>query len=156
MRRFLAALVVVATAASPSLGLAQDKPLEGDLKKLQGKWSAKAAGPDASTTVTLILEQGKITFLVPAPTGEEMTIAGTYAIDEKAEPKAITWTGMKVKERDLPDVPGIYAFDGDDTLKIAGGNGKERPKAFVEKGKESEGQRPNTMVFTRVKDDPKK
>ena len=152
MRRIFAALTVMALAI-PCV-LAQDKPLDGDLKKLQGKWSTKA-GPD-SANVTLILETGKISFVIPAPTGEEKTIAGTFTIDEKAEPKVITWSGMKVDDRPLPDVEGIYTFDGEDTLKIAGGSGKERPKAFVEKGKESEGARANTMVFTRVKDEPKK
>lgn len=152
MKTLLAALVSLATAASTAP--ADDKPPEGDLKKLQGQWTAKA-GLDAST-VTLTLDGGKIALRVPAPNGEEMTIAGTFAIDEQAEPKSITWTAMKIKDRDLPDVPGIYAFDGEDTLKIAGGNGTIRPKAFVEKGKEAQGQRANTMVFTRVKHEPKK
>lgn len=152
MKRFFAALIVVAVA-SPCV-LAQDTPAEGDLKKLEGKWSTKA-GPEGAS-VTLILEAGKITFVVPAPTGEEKTISGAFTIDEKAEPKGINWTGMKVDDRNLPDVEGIYLLEGDDTLKIAGGNGKERPKAFVEKGKETDGARANTMVFTRVKDEPKK
>ena len=154
MRRLLASLAVVALTVS--FASAQDKAPDGDLKKLQGKWTA-TAGPDAAT-VTLILEEagkdkgGKITFLVPAPNGEEMTLAGVFAIDETASPKAITWKEMKVKDRDLPDVQGIYMLEGADTLKIAGGNGTARPDKFVEKGKEGQGDRPNTMVFTRAKD----
>lgn len=151
MRRIMTALVIVAMAA-PAL-LAQDKPAEGDLKKLQGKWTAKA-GPEA-TAVTLILESGKITFEIPVPTGEVKTIEGAFTIDETTNPKSISWNNMKIEDRSLPDVEGIYALDGDDTLKIAGGNGQGRPKAFVEKGQEGEGGRANTMVFTRVKDEPK-
>ncbi len=153
MRRILTALMIV--AASTAGLLAQDKAAEGDLPKLQGKWSAKA-GPEA-TEVVLILEAGKITFEVPVPTGETKAIVGSFTIDETTSPKSISWTGMKIDDRSLPDVAGIYALEGD-TLKIAGGNGQGRPKEFVEKGKEKEAEtgRANTMVFTRVKPEEKK
>ncbi|MDB5350810.1 MAG: hypothetical protein JWN86_2057 [Planctomycetota bacterium] len=151
MKTFLAALVVMVTAASAVR--ADDKPLDGDLKKLQGKWTSKA-GPDAAP-VFLTFDKTRIAFQVIAPTGEEKIIAGEFTLDEKAAPRAMSWSGMKLGRTDVPGTQAIYTFDGDDTLKIAGG-GKDRPTEFVEKGKALPGIRPNTMIFTRVKDEPKK
>ncbi len=151
MRRFLAALVVVVTAASAVM--ADDKPLDGDLKKLQGKWTTKA-GPEAAP-VFLTFDKGKIAFQVIAPTGDQKIIAGEVTIDEKAAPKSMNWSNMKLGRNDVPGTQAIYVLDGEDTLKIAGG-GKDRPTEFIEKGKALPGLRPNTMIFTRVKDAPKK
>jgi uncharacterized protein (TIGR03066 family) len=155
MRRSLAALVVVATAAlvAPALGFADDKPLDGDAKKLQGKWTAK--GPDGSPIV-MVFDKDKVSIKLVAPTGEEMTIAGDYSVDEKPSPRGMMWTNVKVRDRELPEMAAIYAFTDDDTLKIAGVGGSTRPKEFIEKGKELPGTRSNTMVLTRVKDEAKK
>ena len=73
---------------------------------------------------------------VVAPTGEEKIIAGEFTIDEKATPKAMTWTNMKLGRKDADGTQAIYRIEGDDTLKIAGG-GKDRPTEFVEKGKDA-------------------
>lgn len=156
MRRFFAALVVatVATAASPSSSPAADKATEGDLKKLQGQWTTNA-GPN-NTPVTLVFDDAKVSIRLIAPTGDEMTISGDLALDETTTPRAMTWTHVKVKNLEPPDLLAIYAFEGDDSLKIAGVGGNTRPKEFIEKGKELPGIRPNTLVFTRVKDEPKK
>ncbi len=150
MRRLLIALVVVAFAAPV---FAQDKPTEGDLKKLQGKWSAK--GPDGSP-ITIAFEGTKISIKLLAPSGEERMIEGTCVIDEKVTPHAMNWTNVKVRNKDVPDLTAIYALSDDDTLKIAGVGGTTRPKEFVEKGKELPGMRPNTMTLTRTKDEAKK
>lgn len=152
MRRLLCAVVFVAVAvASPAV--AQDKAAEGDMKKLQGKWSAK--GPDG-TPITFAFEGNKISIKLVAPSGEERTIEGVCALDEKVTPRAMTWTSVKVRNKDVPDLTAIYALTDDDTLKIAGVGGTSRPKEFIEKGKELPGMRPNTMTLTRAKDEEKK
>lgn len=155
MRRTFPALAFALTliAIASASVTADDKPLEGDLKSLQGKWTAKA-GPD-STPVFLTFDKSKIEFEITAPTGEKKTISGSFTIDEKTTPKSMNWADMKLGPNDVPGTQAIYAFDGADTLKIAGG-GKDRPTEFVEKGKALPGNRANTMVFTRVKDEPKK
>ena len=154
MRRSLAALVVVVTAALvAALGFADDKPLDGDARKLQGKWIAK--GPDGSP-IAMVFDKDRVSIKLVAPTGEEMTIAGDCNLDEKASPHAMTWKNVKVRERELPEMAAIYAFTDDDTLKIAGVGGSTRPKEFIEKGKELPGIRSNTMILTRAKDDAKK
>ena len=156
MRRSLAALVVVATAAlvAPALGFADDKSLDGDAKKLQGKWTAKG-GPGGSPIV-MVFDKDRVSIKTIAPTGEEMTIAGDCALDDKSSPRGMTWTNMKVRERELPDMAAIYVFTDDDTLKVAGVGGSKRPKEFIEKGKELPGIRSNTMILTRAKDEAKK
>jgi uncharacterized protein (TIGR03067 family) len=151
MRRYLAAALCLPLVVSLS-ALADEKPLEGDAKKLQGQWTAKA-GPDA-IPVYLTFDKGKIAFKVTAPTGDEKTISGDFTLDETASPRAMTWSGMKLGKTDVPGTEAIYVFDGDDTVKIAGGT-QARPKEFIEKGKELPGLRPNTMVFTRVKEKEK-
>ena len=156
MRRSLAALVVVATAAlvAPALGFADDKSLDGDAKKLQGKWTAKG-GPGGSPIV-MVFDKDRVSIKTIAPTGEEMTIAGDCALDDKSSPRGMTWTNMKVRERELPDMAAIYVFTDDDTLKVAGVGGSKRPNEFIEKGKELPGIRSNTMILTRAKDEAKK
>ena len=156
MRRSLAALVVVATAAlvAPALGFADDKPLAGDAKKIQGKWIAKG-GPGGSP-ITMVFEKDRVSIKLVAATGEEMTIAGDCALDEKSSPHGMTWTNVKVRERELPDMAAIYVFTDGDTLKVAGVGGSKRPTEFIEKGKELPGIRSNTMILTRAKDEAKK
>ena len=151
MRRSLALLcLVVATGAN---AIAQDKPLDGDAKKIQGKWTTK--GPDGSP-ISVSFDKEKVSITLIAPTGEETTISGDFTIDEKASPRAMDWTNVKVRLREMPDLTAIYAFGDNDTLKLAGVGGTKRPKEFVEKGKELPGTRSNTMTLTRVKDEPKK
>jgi uncharacterized protein (TIGR03067 family) len=153
MRRLLAALVIVTTTALAVPVLGQDKALEGDLKKLQGKWSTK--GPDGSPII-LLFEKEKVSIKLVAPSGEERTIEGNFTIDESATPRAMTWTNVKVRSKDVPDLSAIYTLSDEETLKIAGIGGGKRPKEFIEKGKELPGIRPNTMTLTRAKDEPKK
>ena len=156
MRRSLAALFVVATAAlvAPALGFADGKPLDGDAKKFQGKWTAKG-GPGGSP-ITMVFEKDRVSIKLIAATGEEMTIAGDCVLDEKSSPHGMTWTNVKVRERELPDMAAIYVFTDDDTLKVAGVGGSKRPTEFIEKGKELPGIRSNTMILTRAKDEAKK
>jgi uncharacterized protein (TIGR03067 family) len=153
MRRLLAALIIVMTTGVAAPVLGQDKALEGDLKKLQGKWSTK--GPDGSPIV-LMFEKDKVSIKLIAPSGDEMTLAGDFTIDENVKPRAMTWTNVKVRTKDMPNMTAIYELSDDETLKIAGVGGSTRPKEFIEKGKELPGIRPNTMTLTRAKDEPKK
>ncbi len=81
MRRYLAAALCLPLVVALS-ARADDKPLEGDAKKLQGQWTAKA-GPDA-IPVYLTFDKGKIAFKVTAPTGDEKTISGDFTLDEKS------------------------------------------------------------------------
>lgn len=151
MRRSLALLCIFAVTGASAL--AQDNAPDGDAKKLQGKWTAK--GPDGSP-IAVAFDKEKVSITLIAPNGEETTISGDFKIDEKVTPRAMDWTNVKVRLREMPDLTAIYAFTDDNTLKLAGVGGTKRPKEFVEKGKELPGIRSNTMVLTRVKDEPKK
>ncbi len=151
MRRSLALLCLV--AATGTTVLADDTPLNGDAQKLQGTWTTKGPG-DSPIAVTF--DKDKVSIKLVAPNGEETTISGQFTIDEKVTPRAMDWTNVKVRLREMPDLTAIYAFADDGTLKLAGVGGTTRPKEFVEKGKELPGTRANTMVLTRAKDEPKK
>ena len=150
MRPICAALALVMFAGTVSRG--DDKPLEGDLKKIQGKWTT-SAGP-ASTPLFFAFEKNRLNITVAAPNGEEITISGEFTIEDSGKPKQLDMLNMRNASGALPKRLAIYEFDGDDKLKIAGGpDEKTRPKEMIEK---AEGQgRANTLVFTRVKEEKK-
>ena len=147
-------LAVATLVVAPASGFAGDNAADGDAKKLQGKWIAK--GGPGGAPITMIFEKDRVSIKLVDPTGVEMTIVGDYALDEKSSPRGMSWTHVKVRERELQDMAAIYAFSDDDTLKIAGVGGSTRPKEFIEKGKELPGIRSNTMILTRAKEDAKK
>ncbi len=150
MRPTLAALALVVLAGNLARG--DDKPLEGDLKKIQGKWTTNA-GP-ASAPVYFTFDKNVVNFTVVGPMGEEATISGEFTLDESGSPRQIDMINMKNGKNPLPKILAIYAFDGDDKLKIAGSpEGKSRPKEMIEKT--AADNKGNTLVFTRVKGDKK-
>ena len=105
MRRSLT-LAAVLLFAVPAL--AQDKPLEGDAKKLQGKWTTK--GPDGSP-LTFAFDKDKFAIKLISINGEESTIEGGFTIDEKAAAKQLGESGRPVLEAAVSALEGLGGWD---------------------------------------------
>jgi uncharacterized protein (TIGR03067 family) len=105
---------------------------KGDLAKFQGNWTAKA-GPEKNVDVNVTFKGDAVSVAFTTPEGQERSMKGVVAIDEAAKPhKTISFKGFTRQDgSDAPESLGIYALEGDDTLRICnGGPGRERPTEF--------------------------
>ena|GEM_PF-3406425 len=159
MRRILTPAALLLAAASlchRPAGAADDKPLKGDLAKLQGTWLTKVgSGNDIPMLYTLEGNAVTIRITLGGKNGRQVKIKGRFRIDETAKPeKTVDWLDLTDPTgKSLPEIPGIYAFQGDDTLKLCSATGnKVRPTAFVE---DSLPGGVTTLVFERVVAAPK-
>jgi uncharacterized protein (TIGR03067 family) len=125
-----------------SLRAADDKEkIEGDLKKLQGKWSTKSA--DGEGKVTYTVDGKKLKVVAPSRTYEM-----TLTIDAEAKPEKT----IDFKIVDGPEdakgstSKGIYKFDGDKFVFCFSPTG-DRPTKF-----EMEGYEKILTTLTPVKD----
>jgi uncharacterized protein (TIGR03067 family) len=122
----VAALVVV----GPSVRSAEDKD-GGDLKKLEGKWTAKS-GDGGKVTYTFKGKKLKI----EAPSRE---YAMTVTLDAAAKPEKT----IDFKIDEAPDdakgktSKGIYKIDGEKLTICTSAPGKDRPKEFAQVEDES-------------------
>jgi uncharacterized protein (TIGR03067 family) len=124
---------------------------EGDLARLQGRWTAMI-GPFASVPLSLEVRGSDLTIVMTPPQGKAITLKGELRLDEKAKPKTMDWTKLSANGKVGPDVLSVYGLEGD-TLKIQGsGPGKPRPTEL--KDAESD-TGPRNLVLTRAKDEPK-
>jgi uncharacterized protein (TIGR03067 family) len=121
--RSLWCITFLALAVSTSAG--QDKAGTSDKDKFQGAWSVSSSTKDGKEMpadkikgVKIVFEGDKV--LVKSADKDE---EASYKLDSSKKPKQFDLT--------LPGemLPGIYDLDGD-TLKIALGENKMRPKDF--------------------------
>ncbi len=141
MKRAGMALVLVALFATlSSVSFAEDK-IEGDLKKLQGKWSTPSANGEGKVTYTIAGKKLKV--VAPSRTYEmELTL------DDAAKPEKT----LDLKIVDGPeDAKGntskaIYKFDGEKFVFCFAPMG-DRPTKF-----EMEGYEKILTTLTREKD----
>jgi uncharacterized protein (TIGR03067 family) len=119
-----AALVLLAGTALPG----GEQKVEGDLKKLQGEWTATS--PDGSEL--LYTFKGKVMTLK----GPTRTYVITITLDEKAKPhKTIDMKIDKAPEDAKGKVSkGIYKFDGDDKFIMCFRPEDGRPDKFENVG----------------------
>lgn len=162
MNRHILAILTLLTAVATTTTWADDKPLKGDLAKLQGKWTATVQIRPGTEMVWNYEIEGKTVHIRITPAnGKPVELKEDFKIDETSKPhKSIDWIKrVDPNGHQLPDMPAIYAFDDDDTLRIcqpAGGPGlrPERPKEFgpnVPFG----GRAGSTLTFIRVKEKAK-
>src|SRR4051794_4082075 len=127
MRMLIFSLALTLSAADLR---AADAPLEGDLARLQGRWTAKA-GPQRNIQVTLDIEGQHAKVGIATPQGLKIRVQGEFRINEDVIPRTIDWvkfTGLD--EQDLPDIPAIYELNGE-TFKVCnGGPNSRRPTEF--------------------------
>jgi uncharacterized protein (TIGR03067 family) len=143
-----AALLAATAIVTPPAASADDKPLKGDLAKLQGQWKA-LVGPEKKVPLLLTVEGSAVKIHLTTPDGDQVDLKGEFKIDDAAKPhKTIDWvkfTGPNGNE--MPDRPGIYTFEDKDTLKVCTGHATDRPTEFVE-GEGGEAK-PITITFKR-------
>ena len=151
LKPFLAASVFLAAS---SLVFAGDPPakLKGDIAKLQGKWTAKF-GPDGSFELTILFKENTVTFSGETPDGQTFEVKGEAKLDEAAKPhKTIDYLNFTGPDGSpMPDILGIYNFDGDDKVKLcSGAPGQDRPTEF----KTGEGPGNTITMVRKAKTEP--
>jgi uncharacterized protein (TIGR03067 family) len=129
-----------------------DDPARDDLKRLQGTWRAVKVmldGQDLKAGYTQTIEGDRILY--------GGGFYGKFKLDAKAKPKAIDIDnyspGSKKPRPGEQGYKGIYAFDGEDTLKwiIAQKVDAPRPTSFESKP----GDNCRFVIMQRVKDGDK-
>src|SRR5438067_98309 len=121
MRRIIAAVVLVATAA---VAPADDKPAaKSDLDRLQGVWRAMV-GRDKDIPLTMEIKGKAVVFVITTPEGDRRARQGEIRLDDKASPKRLDWIKFKGPDGDDdPESPAIYKLDGDELTICTGGPG---------------------------------
>ena len=134
------ALPTIAPAAGPA-----GPDVSGDLAKFQGRWETRA-GSRGKLAVLLEFQGRQVTARISTPQGMEILAEGTLRIDESATPKALDWVEFTAADgSELPQLRGIYEFQGD-ALRIRNGNLNDpRPAAF----KPGDGPLAAVLVFHR-------
>ena len=126
-RLTLARCFFVATLACCSSVSAGDKPLSGDLAKLQGTWQAKT-GPNGDVTADLEVRGTRAVARLTQGGRELITVRGSIALDEKAKPMTFDLVPDGEKESMYP---AIYKFEGGTFTICTGSRPTGRPKQFL-------------------------
>lgn len=146
MRRVLLCALVVFAAFTGSL--AKEEQLKGDLALMQGKWKAWMSA-DHWMDFEVQGTRFKMTHL--STKGVTVPWNGTLVIDEKPDPRHLTWTQVKSGGNALPDNQCLYEIHKD-TWLIIGGGPNTRPERFFSGG----GDGSQTLVLKREKVDAAK
>lgn len=140
------ALVLLLAGLSPAWA---DEP-KGDLAKLQGTWETRL-GPKKDLPLVWVVEGDKLVAHVTRADGSKVTTRCTLKLDEKARPRALDQTKIRVdfggdvgELASDEDSPAIYELNGDEWKLCLVPFGSPRPKAFVA-GPESD-----VLVMKRV------
>jgi uncharacterized protein (TIGR03067 family) len=143
---YQAVLALVALTVAPAFAQDQEKPLNGDLAKLQGRWTA-TAGPQKDIPLEMEIKGTKLVIRLTTPDGADIEMSSEIKLDEKADPKKWDWVNRKLNGEPFPDGETIYKIEGD-SLTICGGNpGVPRPTEF----KQAEDGQAMLIVFTKAK-----
>jgi uncharacterized protein (TIGR03067 family) len=121
-----------------------EKPLDPDLKKLQGKWEIvyhETAGEEDTegSKWTMEVRGDAYTF-----TAGKVTLTGRVRIDSTKAPRRVEYATTEGDE--VQEYVGIYELDGDTYKTCDVSKGKDRPTEF--KTKDPTGQ---VAVWKRVK-----
>ena len=140
-RRWIA-LALAALIVAPALprAFADDEKVDGDLKKMQGKWSTKAGNGDK---VTYTIDGKRLKVVAPSRTYE---IVLTLVEDAKPE-KTIDFKIIEAPEDAKGQTSkGIYKFDGEKFVFCFAPQG-DRPAKY-----EMEGYEKILVTLTKDKD----
>jgi uncharacterized protein (TIGR03067 family) len=126
---------------------AADKPIQGDLARFQGTWTARA-GTDEDVVITMTVKVNAYTASWERGDGTKVELRGEIRVNEKADPRTIDFFHNQQNDgEDLKDNLGIYAFDGDKIKVCVGGGGNERPTEF----KKGDDEARHLLVFEKKK-----
>ena len=128
---------------------ADDKPLEGDLAKIQGTWTGRYGADEILLTIKIAGEKATISGKLNDRVFE---IHGEVRLDEKATPRRLDWHKFtSASGDDVPDRPAIYKVEGDRFTICTGGPGGTRPAEF----KAGDDGTPSLTVYSRATPGPR-
>jgi uncharacterized protein (TIGR03067 family) len=139
------------TIALVSLGLSAHAaeptaPAEGDLARLQGRWTAMA-GARKQVRVVLEVKGKEVSVAITTPQGLDFQAEGELKLDEKTTPHSLDWQHfIGPGEQPLPEIAGVYKIEGDTFTVCNGGFHGARPKEF----KPGESALADLVVFHRL------
>jgi len=119
---------------------------DGDLNRLQGRWTAKAGARHEIHVVIEIKGQG-VSAAIKTPQGLDFQVQGELKIDETTSPRSLDWKKLTGPDQQpLPEIAAVYKIDGDTFTVCNGGFHGARPKEF----KPGEGVLADVVVFHRL------
>jgi uncharacterized protein (TIGR03067 family) len=132
-------------------GQASDE-LKGDLKAVQGTWTAMV-GPNKDIPIVMTIEKSGVSIQLTTPEGQELTLKGEITLDESKSPKQWDWKNFTLPDgTTTPPNLAIYELKGDELTLCSGGPEKDRPTEF----KDDPSGMPNVVKFARKKAEEKK
>jgi uncharacterized protein (TIGR03067 family) len=121
-------------------------PAEGDLAKLQGRWTAMA-GARKQVRVVLEVKGSGVNVAITTPQGLDFQAEGKLKLDEKTTPRSLDWQHfIGPGDQPLPEIAGVYKLEGDTFTIRNGGFHGARPKDF----KPGESALADLVVFHRL------
>ncbi len=119
---------------------------DGDLNRLQGRWTAKAGARHEIQVVIEVRGRG-ICAAIKTPQGLDFQVQGELKLDETTSPRSLDWKKLiGPDQQPLPEIAAVYKIDGDTFTVCNGGFLGARPKEF----KPGEGVLADVVVFHRL------
>jgi|GEM_PF-1375606 len=119
---------------------------DGDLDRLQGRWTANAGARHEIHVVIEIKGRG-VCAAIKTPQGLDFQVQGELKLDETTSPRSLDWKKLTGPDQQpLPEIAAVYKIDGDTFTVCNGGFLGARPKEF----KPGEGVLADVVVFHRL------
>jgi uncharacterized protein (TIGR03067 family) len=119
---------------------------DGDLGRLQGRWSA-TAGARHEIHVTIEIKGRDVHAAIKTPQGLDLKVQGEVKLDETTNPRSLDWKKLTGPDQQpLPEIAAVYKIDGDTFTVCNGGFLGARPKEF----KAGEGVLADVVIFHRL------
>jgi len=121
-------------------------PGDGDLARLQGRWTAMA-GARRQVRVVIEVKGKNVNVAITTPQGLDIQAEGELKLDEKTTPRSLDWYHfIGPGEQPLPEIAAVYKVEGDTFTVRNGGFHGTRPKEF----KPGESALADLVVFHRL------
>jgi uncharacterized protein (TIGR03067 family) len=119
---------------------------DGDLNRLQGRWTAEA-GTRHEIHVMIEIKGRGVCAAIKTPQGLDFHVQGELKLDETTSPRSLDWKKLIGPDRQpLPEIAAVYKIDGNTFTVCNGGFLGARPKEF----KPGEGALADVVVFHRL------
>ena len=119
---------------------------DGDLNRLQGRWTAEA-GTRHEIHVMIEIKGRGVCAAIKTPQGLDFHVQGELKLDETTSPRSLDWKKLiGPDQQPLPEIAAVYKIDGNTFTVCNGGFLGARPKEF----KPGEGALADVVVFHRL------